>query len=90
MAVSYYDVMPGDRYVFDYPAEWTELPEYSAHRGAMVTVLRRLTEEEADPHIEVDGEVDCEGMFRVRADDGWEGDAWPSEFVLPSERQAVA
>ena len=48
-------------------------PEYTAHRGAVVTVLRLLTDQECDP--------ECGPMYAIRADDGWEGVADGSELV---------
>lgn len=59
--------------IFDYPEAFTTLPEYTAHAGQLVTVVRPL----------IDGaEYDNQGdpMFRIRASDGWEGDAWKSEL----------
>lgn len=63
----------GDRFRFDYPAAFTTLPDYTAHAGHVVEIVRPLREGE---------EYDDEGdpMFRVRAADGWEGDAWLSEL----------
>lgn len=65
-------IVIGERYRFAYPTAFTSLPEYSAHRGEVVTVLRELDSNEVDP--------DNAPMFRVRTDDGWEGDAWPDEL----------
>lgn len=74
----------GARYRFDYPNEFTSLPEYSAHRGCAVTVLRSCTESEADilwdDFGDGKGSVVCDRMFMVRADDGWEAEAWESEL----------
>lgn len=68
--------MIGDTFVFDYPIEFTTLPEYTQHRGHYVTVLRELE----------DGvEYDFEGlkMYEVRSQvDGWVGHAYESELVL--------
>lgn len=63
----------GQRYVFDYPKEFVTLPDYTAHAGQQVTVVRQLTLEEADQ--------DQQPMWRVRADDGWEGDAFDDELI---------
>lgn len=61
------------RYVFDYPEAFVTLPEYSARRGQLVEVVRPLKR-----HVEFPYEG--EAMFRIRAEDGWEGDAWRSEL----------
>lgn len=68
----------GGRYIFAYPEEFSTLPDYSAHRGVVVTVLRKCTDKEADPIFE-DGFV-LDRMYQVKADDGWEGQAWDSEL----------
>lgn len=65
----------GRSYRFDYPKEFTTLPEYSARRGSAVTVERQCTDEEAD---QGDG---MERMFVVRTADGWTGHAWASELT---------
>lgn len=57
---------------FHYPKEFTTLPDYSAHRGQKVEVVRPLTRDEYD--------FGGEAMFLVRADDGWEGHAFRSEL----------
>ena len=66
----------GKQYRFDYPESFISLPLYSAHRGQVVTVLRKATEEEADGP-----EKDCEQMYKIKASDGWEGFAWESELA---------
>jgi hypothetical protein len=71
--------MIGERRRFDYPEHFVTMPEYTARRGAIVTVVRQLTQEEADQ-----GEG-MERMYKVRCDDGWEGDAWESELVPSTE-----
>lgn len=60
-------------YIFQYPNEFQTLPEYSAHRGAPVIVLRPLTRAEYD--------YQGEGMYLIRAADGWEGHAFRSELT---------
>lgn len=67
----------GKRYRFAYPEHFVTLPEYSARRGTIVTIVRPLTEDEAEPP---DAENGFTQMYRVRADDGWEGDAWDEEL----------
>lgn len=67
-------VKVGCSYRFDYPKEFVTLLEYSKRRGATVTVVRRLTQKEADQ-----GEG-MERMFLIRDKSGWEGHAWESEL----------
>lgn len=63
--------------LFDYPKEFVTLPEYSAHRRQVVTILRPLRDGD-----EYDGpKAGLEPMFLIRAADGWEGHAWESELV---------
>lgn len=64
----------GDTARFDYPVEFTSLPEHSAHRGQTVTVIAILKDG-------VDYDYEGDAMYRVRAGDGWEGSAWESELV---------
>jgi hypothetical protein len=64
----------GKSYRFDYPKAFVTLPEYTARRNETVTVVRQLTDDEADQ-----GEG-MERMFEVRASDGWIGHAWASEL----------
>lgn len=59
----------GRSFRFAYPEEFTTLPEYSKHRGEVVTVIRRLTKDEADTR-----------MYLIQANDGWEGHAFPGEL----------
>ena len=76
----------GKTYRFNYPEEFTSLPEYSAHRGQLVTVIRPCTEDEAD---ELQDDPDGTGyrvidtMMVVQASDGWIGHAWDSELDEP-------
>lgn len=63
------------KYKFNYPEAFTTLPDYSAHRGATVQIVRPLIDGE-----EYDRE-DGEAMFRIRCADGWQGDAWDSELI---------
>lgn len=60
----------------NYPEYFTTLPEYTAHAGQTVQVLRVLGPGEADPP----DPGNSERMFKVRADDGWEGEAFASEL----------
>ena len=50
----------GGIYVFNYPHEFTTLPDYDAVRGRQVCVVRRCTQKEADQG------AGMERMFRVR------------------------
>lgn len=73
----------GTAYRFDYPPEFTTLPEYTAHAGESVTALRPCTEDEAgviwdDP--DGTGERIVDRMFIIQAADGWIGHAWESEL----------
>jgi hypothetical protein len=67
----------GKTYKFNYPSAFTSLPDYTAHAGQDVVVVRELTEDEADP---ADPEEGITQMYRIRAADGWEGDAWAEEL----------
>lgn len=64
----------GQVYVFAYPdfGEPVAYPEYLAHRYYFVTVLQQIQA------AAVDGEQ--EASYKVRADDGWEGEAFDSEL----------
>lgn len=66
-------IVVGESYVFNYPEAFVTLPDYSARRGQVVTVVRQCTPEEAYQEEE--------RMWVVRAPDGWEGEAWESELV---------
>jgi hypothetical protein len=75
----------GQKYKFDYPETFTTLPEYTAHRGVLVEVIRPCTEDEADvlfDSVDDIGEQIVDRMFKVRAvADGWEGEAWETELL---------
>lgn len=75
----------GTSYRFDYPVEFTSLPEYSAHRGMTVTVIRPCREDEADVlWDDLDGngnDTIVDRMFIVQAMDGWIGHAWETELT---------
>ena len=70
-------------YLFDYPTVFTSLPDYTAHAGQLVDVVRPLRRDEYD--------FEGEAMFLVRAADGWEGQAWRSELrrVTASLNQVI-
>lgn len=65
-------------YIFDYPLELFPLPGYASHAGQMVSVVRPLRHRGDDAEFEFKGEA----MFRIRAADGWEGNAMRSELRL--------
>ena len=62
---------------FRYPNEFNSLPEYDAHRGQVVSVIRELGPSESDHHADP---LDCEIMYEVLAADGWRGEAFRSEL----------
>jgi hypothetical protein len=65
----------GTKYIFRYPKQFVTLPDYTAHANQEVTVLRRLKEH--GPSAENETGVP---MFKVVANDGWQGDAWADEL----------
>ena len=68
-------LQPGDVRTFNYPAAFVTLPEYTAHAGQHVTVVRELRD--GDEYDREDGDR----MYEVRAADGWVGHAWEAELV---------
>lgn len=70
-------IEPGKRYVFNYPNEFTTLPDYTAHSGQQVMVIAEASREDYDSWREEEG---GELMFEVRADDGWCGFAYAGEL----------
>ncbi len=64
----------GKRCWFNYPEEFTSLPQYSERRGFECLVVRQLTEKEADRSS------DLERMFLVRFEDFTELHAFESEL----------
>lgn len=77
----------GKAYIFDYSLEFTSLDDYSAHRRQAVTVLRQCTLDEAAQIWDDfgNGPECCDVMYKVKASDGWIGDAWDSELVSIAE-----
>jgi hypothetical protein len=69
-------IREGQQYKFEYPPEFTTLPEYDVVRGAVVSAVRKLTPEEADGPAQ-----DCEQMWLVRAGNGKDYHAFESELV---------
>jgi hypothetical protein len=61
----------GKSFVFNYPEEFVTLPEYSEHRGHVVTVIS-LAER---------GDEETEPVWKFRCADGWNGVAFDSELV---------
>lgn len=68
----------GNHVSFDYPPHFEFLPDYQSHRGQLVLVLRECNDTEADGPAR-----GCEQMFKIRAADGWEGDAYATELSTP-------
>lgn len=64
----------GTHVVLDCLSDRTQRPDYAAHSGQTVLVVRERDSEEADGH---------EQAYLVRAADGWEGTAWASELSTP-------
>jgi hypothetical protein len=62
---------------FNYPPEFTSLPDHTAHGGQIVEILCLVPKHQYD--------FEGEPMFRIRACDGWEGDAWLSELDFYAE-----
>ena len=71
-------VVIGARYRFDYPPVFTTMPDHTAHAGQEVTVVRMCTEDEAEPADHKNGITQ---LYVVRADDGWEGQAYEEELT---------
>lgn len=59
---------------FNYPAEFTTLPDYAAHRGQLVKLIRQLDDTECDP--------ECQPMYLIQANDGWQGHASIDELEI--------
>ncbi len=61
----------GGKYRFNYPYYGTpnNYPEYTAHSGQVVTILRKLSPEESN-NI----------MYEILAEDGWKGHACNDEL----------
>lgn len=64
---------PGEKAKFNYPKEFTTLPDYSKRRGQIVTVIRTLDASEND--IETNGP-----MYLIETKDGWLGHAFDDEL----------
>lgn len=62
------------RALFRYSGAADVLPSHAKHSGQVVSIVRPLTAGEAD--LEEVGP-----MFRIRADDGWEGDVFGDELT---------
>ena len=61
---------------FNYPDYGTpdSHPDYTAHSGQAVVVVRQLTNAECD--------LECQPMYLIKAQDGWEGHANNSELQI--------
>ena len=68
----------GQRLKFTYPdyGEPTGYPEYKAHSGQEVTVVRELTYERSHPEID----EELAPVYLIRAADGWEGHVHEDEL----------
>ncbi len=64
--------MVGKKAIFNYPIEFTTLPEYSKRRGRLVTIVRQLTLEECDE--------ENQPMFEIKDNEGWTGHAFNDEL----------
>lgn len=62
--------------LFTYPEAYELCQEYRKYSGQVCTIVRTLTEDEADPPFEDEGEQ----MYLVRFDDGFEGSVFESEL----------
>jgi len=62
----------GQSYRMYYPSRFATRPEYTAHNGQMVKVLRHLGEDECDTEYT---------MFQVQAEDGWIGHLYEQELI---------
>lgn len=73
---------PGTKWKFNYPRQFVSLPEYTAHAGQTVEIVRALREgvEYDDPAVVLGEGHGSDAMFEVRAPDGWTGHAWASEL----------
>lgn len=62
---------------FTYPTEFKTLPDHRAHSGQIVEVgfLVNGDETSQDP--------DLERLFKIKASDGWSGEAFESELFPP-------
>lgn len=60
------------KYRFDYPAVFKTLPEYTAHSGQLVDIVRELSSTENENESR---------MFEIRAADGWIGHAFEDELI---------
>jgi len=63
----------GQKMLFTYPRSFSEVEGHRAHSGQIVEVIGKG--EDFDVH-----EADGDPIWRIRATDGWTGDAWQSEL----------
>ena len=71
----------GSTWIFDYPKEFTTLPDYTAHASKQVRVCRALTDAEAD--------IEIQPMWEIEATDGWRGHAFDDELIEVPNRRAA-
>ena len=62
---------------FNYPTVFKTLPDYTAHAGFEVEIVREATPDESDHHFD----PELEPLYLIKASDGWEGFAFESELV---------
>ena len=67
--------------MFCYPEEFVTLLDYTAHAGQEVEVYAALEASKYEQPFEDDDGF--ERMFKIRAADGWEGQAFESELPYP-------
>jgi len=66
--------LDGRKAKFTYPDFGTPVgyPDHVAHSGQVVTIIRQLYKSECEP--------ECQPTFKIKADDGWIGEAHRSEL----------
>ena len=72
-----YTDLTGKTMVFTYPEEFDEVSGHAAHSGQLVTVTGKGDDFEA--HV-----IAGDPMWKIKASDGWTGDAWASELDEPT------
>lgn len=68
----------GRTFIFNYPREFVTLPDYSQRRGQRVQAIATVPRQETDFR-----------MYRIRAQDGWEGVAYPDELAPIKRRSGI-
>lgn len=70
--------MIGKRAVFTYPEAFSEVSGHRAHSGQTVVVIGKGDAFAAEC-------ADGDPLWKIRAEDGWEGVAWESELAFEDE-----